>query len=372
MSTRISHSLITLALCLLTLPLFAETTPWGQSESSLQETIEGVYAKYEGYSSPAVRFSLSDFRTIYPESFRQVRLLEVADVPGGLLLESLAVESDNGESPDTVLHEVEWILEEEHPWIHDPGGEELYSLSLDDALHLAAIEEPALATAQGITTFQVAATMGNATRAYRAAFLWLPGNPKFPRVAEAFVADGITDGLARVADEDNPAGPPQSLPVVPNDCDCTETETKTDVMDYDSDTTEHTSGKHFANVHYKLVCKCDQYCNTTLSWEKVKAKCKDRGGNGLFRSHRIATKIKKKGGFGAKAKAKGHIAYACAVTSCPLGIFCRGSSISITLPGTIQGQPGSATATFTGTNIWEYEWDSPGECGACGTGAGNH
>ncbi len=351
----------------------AEVTPWGDDEAKLITDIRSAYAKMARYATPSARFELTEFQTIGAESFRSHSLVDLIDLSAGRVIQSNSKSHANGpDFPATVLYHSRWATVRPS-WLNEPGGDAVNEMTFDDAIMLAGHYDPVFYGAVGLTTYSVRATVGSESRIYRGGFLWTEpfpdANGKLPTSLSLIVLDPVLLGLGLVlAETDVPGGPlARTLPESP--CVCTPSDDDTTKDGSFEDGLYHNTGKHFLETEYLATCESDSACRAIVDWEEITAKCEDEGDpEGWGTVHRTFADSEVAEDEAPCMKfAKGKVAYACAVNSCPLGFLCRSIRVNVTIPFSQEGLPGTAQVSYGGaTPIWKKKWESSRVCGPFG------
>jgi hypothetical protein len=334
----------------------------GKRELIVRATYERLANYVQGSGTP-LRFELSDFRTYAPRQFAKLPWLRLVDMPGGAVIDmTRAVQQNDYLRTTTVVYKPTWAEHAgELPSVQ--GGVELASASAADVLGALGGTEADVRQVEALTSFAVKVTFEGRSRAYRAAFLWLPSSLTSYTL---IVADNIVQGVEEAARESLPAGGPNdhiALPpagAVPGGGNsCTPSDVTQPFPYSQTGSTDHISGSHSANANINVRCACSAACASTCEASVLSSSCTESGFP-LDSCHRMATSTKQSGDF----KGNGHqtpsacaAGVACVKKSC---LFCLcGLSVSISLSG--------VTVTFTPSSAvdWDANHSGSAVCPVC-------
>lgn len=281
---------------------------------------------------------------------------------------------NDGERFEQVKYIPDWHTPEDlSPKIKENEELSVENMSFAEVFAAAAEHVPEAKDITRVTSYSVTAKLGDKTREYRAAFLWL--GPE--KNSEFLVVDNITLGVAAAAAESRPREFASGLadrlstmvrskddgPATNPDDDgsgegsCVLNKEDTDEMRKER-TTGHVFGYDVGEADLKVECACDAdcYCDADATVENTA--CEPRGAvhmpsswSECFTEDSFEDHVLAPNSCGANA------AYACGISSCPFGI--GAGSVTIEADGV-----GSIKFDWKGVDIakWKAQTSINCEC----------
>ncbi len=329
--------------------------------------IETAYRTLEEYSGGALVFQLDGFDTLPASRLDRVRLVEIATLPSGRLIDvSRRVHQNDATGTAAVVYAPSWSTSEV-VWLDADVDVDLDRLSVAEAFSQAAEGQPGLARVKALTTYSVTATLEGESRVYQAAFLWLPSEEGDGLTF--FAVDHIVQGVGEAARETLPygigrtVGPGgiENLPAAIGNQICTawsNTSSRTQEL---TGTNGHFSGDHHrSHAEFQIACGCSSSCVSTCDASINNESCVDTGFFTTDACHNLRSALKVSsnqaddGASGGAACAGG---YGCVQKAC---LFCLcGLGVEVSIAGA------KVSFTSSGGPDWEGNVDYSRTCGSC-------
>jgi hypothetical protein len=251
-------------------------------------TIQSAYDRLASYADgeAALRFEISDFKTIAVEELDRHRWADLVAIPGGRMIDTVRKTHLVGDEGRYAHYQVSWSPETP---VSQDMQKQWQAATAADVLSMASQGDPNLEYVTALTSYRVTAILNGQTRAYQAAFLWLAQDAGAEGGSQTpfMVADNVTQGVQEAALEALPtkrdfeAGRvPQKEPEdVATKAVCRASSSTTFSSPHDQDSNAHvTGGFHHSDPDFQINCSCDTSCRSTCTATPYSLECYDDGG----------------------------------------------------------------------------------------------
>ena len=357
----------------------------------VEPVIAGVYSKQEqlawsGQLAPEVSsfrpadgaipsFSLSDFETLYPESFDEILATDVVSPPGSKVLNT-TTGNRRQVLPDGQLQERAFIMSRLRDIPKEPP-ESWADLKLSEALELESGERGSLDADRivAITRFRVRMAAGGDVLRYGAAVGWFrpKGAKRQSSDLEAVFFDLHNPGLHQAAlvtapaltlEDLEAAEPPDGL--VPQNCCLVENDpVYLPGLAYISEW-DHAWGRHKMAANGRVDCECQRSCRQIATFSIFNYECNETGMRWTY-TQRMADDLKVDIGseidaFTRDRTAKASGGYICGMAPCGTPFCSATVSVNIGLFGSVSFTS-SSNISWKRTTNWGLNKAIP--CAPC-------
>lgn len=321
-------------------------------EDLFEKTIRTAYKALEDYTAHAgagIEFELTNIRTRAKEAFGDLRVIDVATMPDGRVIEvgrtTESMSYPSGALQVQVQYRAQWRTQGAD-WRSHPQTVSGIDLPLQEAMVLKVQEDPIFQHLSAVTTYDVTATLGDEDRSYRASFYWFqpPGATGWEEL-EILVVDHITQGVERALRETIPAeGKTVSSPEPPAAQEGSEPgnalATKAGCVpglvaspfffEQGQGFNSHIAGSHAASAGFGFNCNCDPSCGQSC-WAQVSSPTCADSGLTSDACHKMGYDTAATSSFSFGGGSSCTAAFRCVQKSC---LFCQcGLSVSVTISG---------------------------------------
>lgn len=332
----------------------AVVDPFADSARVRELIVRSAYEnlqRYAAFSSPSLRFELSDFETLFPEQFDEVLWLDAVTMPGGRSLDMAREKRTNGNTGvERVVYRASWRKADSYLQTSAEGAR-LGVMKISDVLSAVKGAQASLSEVLAISLFRVRIEMNGRSRSYKAAFAWVPATEG--QDAAFVVFDNVSQGVEEAAREsvavlqdlsflnERPEGDG-----VPSRAVCTATSSTTNQGYVGSGSSGHVSGSHNSSASFRVVCSCSSTCVSKCVASIPSASCSDSGFTDVC--HKMASALQAntvQNDNGNLAGAGCAAGYGCVQRGC---LFCLcGLSVGVNVSG-VTVSFSSSEATWSG------------------------
>jgi hypothetical protein len=351
------------------------------TEAELETYVRLAYGKLDGYlraDGAMAEFKLSGFRTILAGDFDRVPYSEIVSFPGAAKLDITRIEmTDQGLQKTSVAYRPR--LRQPDPLATETWGNVVRGQSFGAVMKLAT-DEPQLADARALTTFQVRRTIGGAMDVYRAAFLWLVDAEG--QQLRAYVADPFSKGVdialgERYVPARESSAPKPQTKTCERDLDCedgggsTAPQCKAASSQFSpqeqfySGAENHNSGGHVMTFRPTFTCQCQSNCMSSCQPNPTISCTDSQDISGLNSYHNAVGNLAVEMGSsadGLNVATQCMTGGGCAVRECLTATFC---SLTVSVSITRSGVGASVSLTTSEGVIWSRTAQANHSCPKC-------
>jgi hypothetical protein len=334
----------------------------------LEKAIRAAYQRLEKYASAAnhpLELRLSGFETLDQSQFDEVQWLDVADMPGGAVIDATPEANTDALGVRSARYRMKWNTHSEEEWLQTEDGRAMVGMTVAEILEKLAAQSPDYQGLQALTRYEVEASLDGRTRKYRAAALW--GASGTPGYARMILLDRIVQGVEEAAVERLPTPVEAALQAPPRErranakssAQCEPSSSTISRGKSLSGNNNHFSGYHFSDAYFVAECSCSWDCRSECDARLSIANCSDTGTPSTS-CHKMASSINASAGF----KSDGHLEGA----SCAAGLgcvqkaclFCAcGLSVEVSIVGDL------ISFSYSGGPDWSGNLEFSAQCPRC-------